>query len=52
MLEQKARESFDGFMKRAAAVARARQYLFVWLENMYVDEGSPTHFSSLESGAP
>jgi hypothetical protein len=26
-------------MKRAAAVARAQKYLFVWLENLYVADG-------------
>src|SRR6266481_650924 len=51
MLQQKVRESFGGFMKRAAAVARARQYPFVWIENMHVDEGSPQHSSSLKSRA-
>ena len=41
-----ARKSFDGF----AAVARARQHLFVWLENMYVDEGLPRILRDLKAG--
>jgi hypothetical protein len=39
MLEQKPGESFDDFLKRASAVASAREFPFVWLENLYIYDG-------------
>ncbi len=46
MVEQKQHESFKDFTDRAAAVAGAQEYLFIWINNLNIEDGviqRPSH---------